>query len=414
MPAQALKSNMVPIHHWLLLTQYFPPEIGAPQVRLSSLIKTLHAHKIETRVLTSMPSYPLGKVFATYSGKFTLDEQIEGISVRRFWTYPAHGRSRLGRLTSYFTFACIAMFAVLLSSRPNVLFIEGQPLSLGFVGLVLKWLRGVPYILHIPDLQVDAAEQLGFIKNKTFLCLASHLEALCLRKAWKVTVPTHSIMRNLQKHSVHSENIVLLPNGVDSNFLKPKVANPEFLDRWNVRDKKAFTFVGTFSFYQGLDTILHAAKCLESSTDIVFIMVGNGPERKRIVRTAAQHGLTNIIFDELPYEKLADIYSVTYAAIASVCDIPVTRTMVPAKIMPALSCGVPVIYCGEGEAAQFISDKKCGICVSPEDGEKLAEAIARLAKDAKHRNEMGQSGRNVAVSEYDWKIIVEKCIVNFV
>jgi glycosyltransferase involved in cell wall biosynthesis len=300
------------------------------------------------------------------------------------------------------------MFAILLGPRPDVLFIEGQPLSLGLVGLFMKWFRGVPYIFHMPDLQVDVAKQLGFIKSKVFLNLAFHLEALCLKKAWKVSTSTFGMVRRLRKQGLPWEQITLLPNGVDSDLLRPKSANQDLLDRWDIRDRKVFTFVGTFSFYQGLDTILYAARLLKGRKDLVFVMIGNGPERSRMIKTAENLELPNVIFDELPYEKLADIYSITYAAIASVLDIPVTRTMLPAKIMPPLSCGVPVIYAGEGEAADLINTNNCGICARPEDGEGLAEAITQLAADPKDRNKKGLAGRTVVVSEYDSKVIVTR------
>ena len=59
--------------NWLILTQYFPPEIGAPQIRLSSMIEELKKHNINASVLTAMPNYPKGKVFensATFNSMY--------------------------------------------------------------------------------------------------------------------------------------------------------------------------------------------------------------------------------------------------------------------------------------------------------------------------------------------------------
>ena len=83
--------------------------------------------------------------------------------------------------------------------------------------------------------------------------------------------------------------------------------------------------------------------------------------------------------------------------------------MLPAKILPSLSCGVPVIYSGRGvEAADLINQGKCGICVRPEDGKSLVEAITLLASDPKGHAKMGLAGRELIVSEYEWKIIVTR------
>ena len=398
-------------NHWVILSQYYPPEIGAPQIRLPHLAKNLRDHDIDVEILTAMPNYPIGKIFQGYQKKIALREEIDGVPIRRVWAYPAHGHSTFARLMSYFSFTLMAMFAVIFARRPHVMFVEGQPLSLGLVGLFMKWLRGVPYIFHVPDLQIDAAQQLGFIKSKVFLNLASRLENLFLKKAWKVSAPTHSMVQNLHERGLPHEQITLLPNGADSDFLRPQPASQELLERWRIRGKKPFVYVGTHSYYQGLDTILDAAKLLQGQKDIVFIFIGNGPERSRVIKRAEKLELSNVIFDELPFKELANIYSISYASIVPVRDIGVTRSMLPAKILPSLSCGVPVIYSGGGvEAADLINHGKCGICVRPEDGKSLVEAITLLASDPKGRAKMGLAGRELIVSEYNWKIIVTRWV----
>jgi len=129
-----------------------------------------------------------------------------------------------------------------------------------------------------------------------------------------------------------------------------------------------------------------------------------------VIKTAEKLELSNVIFDELPYEELANLYSISYASIVSVRDIPVTRAMLPAKILPSLSCEVPVIYSGGGEAADLIDQGDCGICVRPEDGKSLAEAITLLASDPQARAKMGLAGRKLMVSEYDWKDIATRWV----
>ena len=84
-------------------------------------------------------------------------------------------------------------------------------------------------------------------------------------------------------------------------------------------------------------------------------MVGNGPERERIQALVKSKGLTNVRFPRISYEESAQLYSIACAAIATFRDVAVARTMRPSKLFPALSCGVPVIFSGCGEAAELIS-----------------------------------------------------------
>ena len=132
--------------NWLILTQYFPPELGAPQIRLSSMIEELKKHNINASVLTAMPNYPKGKVFDKYKNKFLINEKYKDISVKRTWIYAATGKSAIPRLLNYLSFTFTASLAALTGPKPGVIFLESQPLSLGIIALLMKWIRNVPYI----------------------------------------------------------------------------------------------------------------------------------------------------------------------------------------------------------------------------------------------------------------------------
>lgn len=396
-----------PSKRWLILTQYYPPELGAPQIRLRCLARELRQHGFDVEVLTAMPNYPKGEIFLGYpTRKFSLREEIDGVPVRRVWVYPGSGKAPFLRLLNYFSFTFSALLAVLFGRRPDVMFVESQPLSLGIVGLLMKWVRGVPYVYNVPDLQIDVARQLGFIKNENFLRLAFSLENLFLKKSWKVSTVTHHFIDHFQERGLPRTQITFLPNGADTNFLYPKPACSDLLDRWNLNGKKIFVYVGTHAYYHGLDTVINAANLLQEQSNVAFLMIGSGPERQRIIELARTLRLQNVIFDQSPYEEMDNLYSICYASIATLRDVEVAKAMRLSKIFPSLSCGVPVIYSGQGEAADVISTHQCGICVSPEDPEKLAAAINRLASDVSARDAMGQAGRKLVESHYSWNVIV--------
>src|SRR5712691_10675620 len=214
-----------------MLTQYYPPEIGAPQIRLRSVAHMLRRHGIAVEVLTAMPNYPAGKIFPGYAGRWHMREEIDGIAVRRTWVYAGTGKSAAIRLANYFSFTCTALLATLTGPRPDVLFVESQPLSLGLVAILMKWLRGVPYIYNVPDLQIDVARQLNFVRNDRFLRLAWNLENSFLRQSWKVSTVTHRFIEHFQSRGLPREQITFLPNGSDTLFLRPVAPCQELLDR---------------------------------------------------------------------------------------------------------------------------------------------------------------------------------------
>jgi glycosyltransferase involved in cell wall biosynthesis len=288
------------------------------------------------------------------------------------------------------------------------MFVEAQPLSLGLTALLMRWLRGVPYIYNVPDLQVDVARQLGFITNRPVLRLATTTERFFARHSWKVSTVTHRFIDHFCREGLPRDQITFLPNGADTDFLKPETANQELVERWNLQGKSTFLYVGTHAFYHGLDTILDAAHLLRDRRDIAFLLVGHGPERQRLKDLAAARRLSNVVFADSPYEERSGLYSVACASLATVRDIEVASRMRLAKVFPSLSCGVPVIYAGKGEGAELIVSEGCGFAVEPEDPAALAGAVKTLAEDRHLRDEMGCAGRRLIEREYGWSTIVNR------
>lgn len=400
--------NTAPAGRWLVLTQYYPPEIGAPQIRLRSLAGELRRHGIEVDVLTGMPNYPAGRIYPGYEGRWRMREVIDGVPVRRTWTYAATGRSARARLANYFSFTIAAMFETLFGPRPAVMFVESQPLSLGVVAVLMKWLRGVPYVYNVPDLQIDVARELGFMRNRGVFALALWMENLFLRQSWKVSTVTEGFIEHFVDRGIPRAQITFLPNGADTEFLRPRAPAEALLDRWSLHGKTTFAYVGTHAFYHGLDTLVDAAALLHDRPDIALLMIGDGPERARLKEHVARRGISNVIFGESPYAEMDELYSIVYASVATLRDVPVANGMRLSKIFPSLSCAVPVIYAGRGEAAELISRESCGVVVPPETPAALADAMRRLADDPARRGALGLAGRALVEREYSWSRIVPR------
>ena len=393
---------------WLILTQYYPPEIGAPQIRLRCMVRELRRHGIRVEVLTAMPNYPTGQLHPGYERKFWLRETLAGVQVRRTWVYAATGRKTWVRLANYLSFTATSLLSALGGPKPDVLFVESQPLTLGLVAVLMKWLRGVRYIYNVPDLQVDVARHLGFLRNPALLRAMARTEDLFLRRAWKVSTVTHQFIEHFIERGLPRQKITFLPNGSDVQHLRPMPPSDRLLRRWGLAGKKIFLYVGTHAYYHGLDTLLDAAALLRGRHDIVFLMVGAGPERERLRRRAAQMDLHNVVFGESPYEEMAELYSIAHASVAMLRDIDVAKKMRLSKVFPSLSCAVPVIYSGKGEAADLLTSTRTGVSVPPENPPALRLAVEWLADARGERTGMGAAGRRLVEKEYSWSVIVDR------
>lgn len=394
---------------WLILSQYYAPELGAPQIRLASLVRQLRRHDIDVSVLTAMPNYPAGRTFDGYRGRLAMRDEVDGTPVLRTWLVPGAGRSSLLRLANYLSFTATAMVAAAAARRPDVLFVESQPLSLGLVGVAMKRLRGVPYIYNVPDLQVDVARELGFIRSDRLLEVAAEMEDLFLTEAWKVATVTDGFIEHFAARGIPRDRITFLPNGADSEFLRPMEPDAELLRRWNLEGKIVFAYVGTHAIYHGLETLVRAAAILrERDPRIHVLFIGDGPERESLRRLAEDLELDNVTFGSSPYDEMARLYSLARGSVATLRDMPVAEGMRLSKVFPALACGVPVVYSGRGEAAALLEREGCGIVTPPEDPSALADAMLRLAADDDLHRDLSTAGRALVERQFSWSSIVDR------
>ena len=92
----------------VILTQYFPPEMGAPQARLYETAIGLKQLGWDVSVITAMPNYPLGKIFEPFRGHFYFNEVMDGIPVRRYWLFASNSKFALPRILNMISFSFIS------------------------------------------------------------------------------------------------------------------------------------------------------------------------------------------------------------------------------------------------------------------------------------------------------------------
>ena len=204
----------------LILTQYYPPEIGAPQNRLHELAIRLKANGIDVEVLTAMPNYPKMEIQEAYLGGKIKEEVIDGISVHRAKIYVSKSKSIISRLLNYFSFVVTSYFRGRKLGKFDFLMVESPPLFLGYSAMALSRKIKAKLIFNVSDLWPESAEKLDLVTNKHLLKLAYNLEEKCYKKAFLVTGQTNGIVSNI-KQRFPSTDVYWLPNGVDLEYYNP-------------------------------------------------------------------------------------------------------------------------------------------------------------------------------------------------
>jgi colanic acid biosynthesis glycosyl transferase WcaI len=388
---------------FLLLTQYFWPEVGAPQVRLLAIAKELQRGGHGVTVVTAMPNYPTGKVQPSYRRKILMKETYVGIPIIRTWIYAATGRNVVRRLLNYFSFALSAFLGCVLASRPDYIIVESPPLPLGLTAYVYSRIVRREYVLYVSDLWPESAVQLGILKRGLLVAAAERLERFLYRNARLIGSTSSGMSDAIVARGADASRVLLMPNGVDlEQFRKKPIAN----STWTAPGEIAFVYAGTHGYAQGLDLILKAAKIVSLRSEIKFLFAGDGPERPKLEDMCRTQNIGNVLFlGTLPVDEIPGLLSAARGTIVPLLDLPIFESARPSKLIPSLACETPVIFCGRGEAADLLISNRCGLVVPPGDPEKLAAALLSLADNESLALRLGAEGRRLAEDAYSWQSI---------
>jgi colanic acid biosynthesis glycosyl transferase WcaI len=396
---------------FLLLTQYFPPEIGGAQTRLRSTAVELKRLGHDVEVVTALPNYPRGKFYRGYERRLYLREDLEGITVRRVWLYPAMGGG-LRRMLNYASFTITSLLGLLFSNRPDFIFVESPPLFLSIPAWVAGYFWGVPFIFNVADLWPDIVVQGGFVKQGILIRLMKRLEQWSYRRAGYVNAVTEGMRDTLlREKQVPADKILFLPNGADTIHYQPRSPNASLITHLGLEGKKIILWAGTLGHAHGLNYVLDAAKLLEHQRDVYFLFVGDGSAKPELVVQRDRLNLGNVGFvDPVPIEQLPPYYSIAICGLASLLPIPLYDGARPSKIFPILASGKPVLFAGKGETARLIREARAGIVVAPEDPQALADAVLQLANQPEAADELGRNGRRFVEDHFQWSTLISNWV----
>lgn len=392
---------------FLILTQYFAPEIGASQVRLGSLCRELAVAGHSVEVVTAMPHHPQGRISRSYRGLFYLREEWEGLPIHRVWLYAASG-SNLKRVLSYLSFCFTCFFGLARASRPDYVFVDSPPLFLGVPGWLAAKLWRVPFVFNIADLWPDSARDLGILRDGLAIRLAHRLERWLYRHSNYVTAVTEGIRESLlNSKGLPPEKVLFLPNGVDTAIFQPRAEDRALKENLGLTGKQIVLYAGNHGYAGAVEAALYAADRLRAESSFHFLFVGDGPEKQNLVQLAEQLSLPNVSFHKpVPLERMPAFISISDLAVVTLRRSKVMAGARPAKLFVMMSAGKPIVLAGEGEPAQLIASARSGLVVPPEDHESLASAIRGLLEDRAQAEQLGKNGRAFVVANFQWSSLV--------
>ena len=367
----------------------------------------------QVTVLTAAPYYPQWRVREDYRPQRWRREWLDGVEVLRAPQYVPGRVSGLGRLLQECSFgaSCLYWWSTCLLQRPwDAMVAVCPPMTSGLVPGLLARPLAVPLLIHVQDLQLDAARELGILRQPLLLAGLTWLELHLFRQARAVTTISRSMAARLAAKGVPPARLQVLPNWADLDKVRPGPRLNALRRELGLTSETVVLYAGNLGEKQGLEVILEAAALTRGKPSIRYLIAGEGAARDRIKLRAQDLGLDNLTF--LPLQSnsrlplllaAADLHLVVQRQKAA--DL-----VMPSKLTNIMAAGRPFIAtAGQGtELARVTSESRAGLVVPPEDGRALAQAVLGLAGDPGARKEMGVRARRYAEAFWDRERILRQ------
>jgi len=385
---------------------YWPDETGiAPFATGRCEYLAACGHEVIT--CTGPPYYPQWRVPDTYRGRLFSREQRNGVTILRSWIYVPRSLTSLKRVLHEASFICSSFIRALGNARPDLIFVTSPPLGLTASAITLSRLWRVPYVLHVADLQPDAAVDLGMLPQGRLIKALYRLEAAGYRNAALVSTLTEAMRRRIIAKGVPASKVVLFSDWVDPQLFS--IAPPAATRSATANAPFVVAHFGNMGVKQGLDVIIDAAKLSRDDRGIEYLLVGEGAARPALAVRVRELNLPNLRFLPLqPHDRFLELLAQSDVCLVTQQRI-VSDIVFPSKVITLLAAARPVIASvgTESEVARVVAESGAGMTIAPEDPVALADAVRGLRADPARSARIGLAGRAYAVDRWERETVLE-------
>ena len=387
-------------------TMYFLPDFGSAPILINELASDMAARGHDVEVVTTIPRHRTTDL----KGLLFSRRKMNGFVVKRLWTNATP--HPIGRLIAWNIYTAGTILNALMLWKGDILFLRTPPLQLGLTGFLAAKLRGVRVVLNVQDIHPDLSIESGILRNRGAIRFAQGLEKWVYGISDHIVVIGDGFLKNLLDKGVPRDKLSVIPNWVDTDFLKPFPKDNPISRKYGLHDKFIVMYSGTISISsnRALEHVLEAAATLRDNKDVIFVIVGEGLKKAELQKKAGELGTNNVQF--LPFQPYGDLPHLL--ASSDVLLVPLdkekSQISVPSKLYNFLAAGRPILGLAPpySEVAALIRGTRSGDLVPPDDIPGIGEAVLRLKGDPDARREMASNARRYVVDNFSRKMIMDR------
>lgn len=364
----------------LIVSPSYAPELTGVGRYTGELAAGLAARGQDVEVVCPPPYYPGWYVRAPYSAWIYASERLNGVRVWRCPIFVRRNASGLVRLASSLSFGVTAapvLFWRILARRPDVVFCVEPTLATVPTALFAAWLTGARTVLHVQDLEVDAALAAGHMRLPGWLLRCAYAaEKLLMRGFDRVVTISNSMAQMIAGKGVERDRLTVLRNWVDVERVRPLPGPNGYRRELGLEGRFVCLYSGQIGRKQALHLVLEAAARLVDDPRFFFVVAGDGPERGRLEERYG--ALANVRFLPLqPEERLGEFLNLADCHVLPQ-EARMSELVLPSKLGGMLASGGRILVTADAdsEIAQFVGSG--GLCVEPGSPDAIVRGLREL------------------------------------
>lgn len=392
----------------LILSQYFFPE---PLFKPGELASDLKRRGHSVSVITGFPNYPKGEVYPGYRTKLIQRDMFEGMPVIRCALFPSHDNSSFKRSLNFFSFMLSSLLGGFFVGPCDVIYVFHPPLTIGVSAWLIGKLKRASVVYDVQDVWPESGVWSGMLKDSLVVNILHVLEKFVYERMTHILVVTREAKENLMGKGVAAGKLTVASHWVDEeSYSKPDDQRCHAIRReYGFEGRFVLLFAGNIGLVQGLDTILRSAKLLVGFPEVLFVFVGDGTDKARLMSLAEEWGLTNTLFlQNQPIDDIKNFMACADVLILHLNQSAAAKMSIPTKTFAYMAAARPILAAVEGATAEMIESAKAGCVVLPENPEAMAKAILELKKLTRGaRDAMGLAGLRYLRSNHSKKKVLD-------
>ncbi len=398
----------------LLLHQYFLEEDDPGGSRWNELTRVWTNKGHSVTVIAGMMHYNGKEKKEEYKGRYFVKKQQGPVTVFRCHVSEAYNKNFLGRLWGYFSFMFSSLWAGIfkVKGKYDLVVVTSPPLFVGISGYLIAAIKRKPFVFEVRDLWPESAIATGVLTNGLIIKVAYWVEHFIYRKSKLINVLTPAFYKTLaEKNKVEPERLIQISNAADfslSDHLLQSFDRETFRREHKLDGHFVITYVGAHGVANKLDQLLDAGAALKD-TNVLFLLIGQGMEKDKLVKLAADRGIGNVRFlDSVPKQEVFCYILASEMGASVLKRVDTFKTVYSNKTFDYMACKKPILMAIDGVSRELVEDAKAGTYVEPENTEAYNKIIREYLADPGRLATEGENGYRYAKENYDREILAER------